>query len=203
MRLIYRYVVLFASTLSLTFLFLFFFNFRSSSSSSGGPRLLTAKVIRTEVTEITKTNPACRYHSCFDVLKCNPNKNFDIKVFVYPDQGYVDAQRRPILPMRRSYEFNAIIDAIRSSKYATSNPEEACLFVPAVDLLAEGHLNLRHVSAVLSSLPYWNDGTNHLIFNFFPRLPTPPSVPLNIDVGNAIIASSNIIVVHKSYKMPS
>ena len=197
MRLLYRYAVLFTSTLCVSFLLIFFFNFKPSSFSSQSPHLLTTQVIDTAdpslVTQGTKTNPLCRYHSCFDVVKCKLNKEFNIKVYVYPDVKYVDSNNKYITPFQNSYEFDAIINALRSSKYATSNPEEACIFVPSIDLLNERGLNLKDVTSILSSLPYWNGGVNHLIFNFFPRLPTPPLLPVNLDVGSAMIASSNII----------
>ncbi len=48
--------------------------------------------------------------------------------------------------------------------------------------------NSSQVGRVLSSLPYWNSGENHLIFNFLPGLaPDKESFP-DIQIGRAMVA---------------
>ena len=72
-------------------------------------------------------------------------------------------------------EMYDILETVHNSDYYTSNPEEACLFLPSVDLLNIKNVDKQLVSAVLNSLPHWNSGRNHLILNIIgnnKRLPT-------------------------------
>ena len=78
-----------------------------------------------------------------------------------------------------------ILEAIVESGYYTSNPEEACIFVPALDTLSESQLaNSSLASAALqSSSPYWNKGRNHLIFTPY------PAAKDSLSTGNNQVAS--------------
>ena len=52
-----------------------------------------------------------------------------------------------------SEEFEQLIDSIISSKYYTSNPNEACLFVPQIDFLNQEKVFTKQSSQLMTSLP--------------------------------------------------
>ena len=64
-----------------------------------------------------------------------------------------------------SEEMFEILSTVYHSEYYTPDPEEACIFLPSVDLLNIKDIDKKYVAAVLTSLPHWNRGRNHLILN--------------------------------------
>lgn len=124
------------------------------------------------------SNP-CRMQTCFDFSKCGN----DPKIFVYPSDGPVSASYRKVLSV------------IRESRYATRDPNEACLYVPAIDTLDADPLSPEHVQDVasrLSRLPYWNNGRNHLIFNLYAGTwPDYVENAIGFDPGEAILAKAS------------
>ncbi|XP_064292384.1 exostosin-1 isoform X2 [Plodia interpunctella] len=95
------------------------------------------------------TTKSCRMETCFDFSKCGN----DPKIYVYPTDGPVSTSYRKVLSV------------IRESRYATRDPNEACLFLPAVDTLDADPLSPEHVPDVgtrLSRLPYWKNGESIL-----------------------------------------
>jgi len=146
-----------------------------------------------KISTTASTNQRCRFHSCFDLHQCKPNVNWTIKVAVYPYINYVSTDEKKIFP-ELSYEFNSIVNAIKNSRYYTSNISEACLFVPVVDILSENGLDLQLASSALSHLSRWNkSGQNHLLFNFFPNLPLPTNTATNLRLGNSLMVSTNLL----------
>ncbi|XP_047505029.1 exostosin-1 isoform X2 [Pieris napi] len=132
-----------------------------------------------------KRNPdskrkSCRMESCFNYANCGS----DPKVYVYPTDGPVSATYRKVLSV------------IRESRYATRDPSEACLFVPAVDTLDADPLSSEHVADVasrLSRLPHWKNGRNHLIFNLYAGTwPDYSEGSLGFDPGEAILARASV-----------
>ncbi|XP_063616652.1 exostosin-1 isoform X1 [Cydia splendana] len=121
----------------------------------------------------------CRMETCFDFTKCGN----DPKIYVYPTDGPVSASYRKVLSV------------IRESQYATRDPNEACLFLPAVDTLDADPLSPEHapdVAARLSRLPYWNNGRNHLIFNLYAGTwPDYSESALGFEPGEAILARAS------------
>ncbi|XP_041975092.1 exostosin-1 [Aricia agestis] len=121
----------------------------------------------------------CRMATCFDFSKCGSEP----KVYVYPTDGPVSATYRKVLSV------------VRDSRYATSDPNEACLFIPAVDTLDADPLSPEHVSDVaskLSRLPYWKNGRNHLIFNLYSGTwPDYAEGALGFDPAEAILARAS------------
>lgn len=117
--------------------------------------------------------------TCFDFTKCGS----DPKIYVYPTDGPVSASYRKVLSV------------IRESQYATRDPNEACLFLPAVDTLDADPLSPEHapdVAAHLSRLPYWNNGRNHLIFNLYAGTwPDYSESSLGFEPGEAILARAS------------
>ena len=64
-----------------------------------------------------------------------------------------------------SEELFEILETVYNSPYYTSDPNQACLFLPSVDLLNTRNVDKRLIASVLYSLPHWNQGRNHLILN--------------------------------------
>ena len=180
---------MFGLILLITLPCIFIINLAHTGLSSTNIQPTKPEVI--EAINISFTNEKCRFHSCFNILRCQPNNKWQIKVYVYPDRYYLNSKQKPIFP-HTSYEFDSIIYAFRNSKYVTNDPREACLFIPSVDMLSEKGLILHEVSTVLSQLPYWEDGSNHLVFSYFPLQPFTTS-SVNVEIGNAIVASSNML----------
>nr|CAG4635959.1 EOG090X01LY [Eubosmina coregoni] len=84
-----------------------------------------------------------------------------------------------------SQEFHDLLQAISNSPYITDDPSQACVFIPSIDLLNQNRIRPKEVAKALSSLPFWNEGKNHLIFNILPG-----SEPvLEVDVGYAMVTS--------------
>ncbi|CAH0695175.1 unnamed protein product [Spodoptera exigua] len=121
----------------------------------------------------------CRMETCFDFSKCGK----DPKIYVYPSDGPVSASYRKVLSV------------IRESRYATRDPNEACLFVPAIDTLDADPLSPEHASDVasrLTHLPYWNNGRNHLVFNLYAGTwPDYAESALGFNPGEAILARAS------------
>lgn len=121
----------------------------------------------------------CRMETCFDFSRCGDNP----KVYIYPSDGPVSASYRKVL------------SAVRESRYVTRDPNEACLFLPAVDTLDADPLSPEHASDVasrLSRLPFWNRGRNHLIFNLYAGTwPDYAEDELGFDPGEAILARAS------------
>jgi len=94
----------------------------------------------------------CRMETCFDFSRC---KN-GFKIYLYPRQVSVSAP------------YAKILSVVEKSVYLTTNPQEACVFIPPIDTLDQDVLSKDYVPDVdkkLSNLPYWNGGRNHLLFN--------------------------------------
>ncbi|XP_060803730.1 exostosin-1 isoform X2 [Amyelois transitella] len=125
------------------------------------------------------TKKSCRMETCFDFSKCGN----DPKIYVYPTEGPVSTSYRKVLSV------------IRESQYATRDPNQACLFLPAIDTLDADPLSPEHVPDVgsrLSRLPYWKNGKNHLIFNLYAGTwPDYSEESLGFDPGEAILARAS------------
>jgi len=111
----------------------------------------------------------CRMETCFDFEKCHS----DFKVYVYPsgeeigEDGEINAEI-PSPPQSTAYQ--KLISVITESRYYTSNPDEACLFILSLDTLDRDSLSpdyVRNMPARLQRLRYWNNGRNHVIFNLY------------------------------------
>ncbi|CAH8493930.1 unnamed protein product [Dicrocoelium dendriticum] len=113
----------------------------------------------------------CTHATCFNASLC-AREHRDrplnrISVFVYHPTVHVYDSGQHI-NLETSNEQFELLSTIRASRYATDNPFEACVFVPSVDLLngfdSYANLSLR----ILTALPWWNNGANHLIFSILP-----------------------------------
>jgi glucuronyl/N-acetylglucosaminyl transferase EXT2 len=88
-------------------------------------------------------------------------------------------------------EFYTIIQTIVNSPYYTSNPNEACLFVPSIDLLNQNLINENLVGKSLATLQYWENGENHILFNVLSGAPaTFYNTVLDVNTDRAIIVGT-------------
>lgn len=104
----------------------------------------------------------CTMESCFDFSKCYDN----FLVYVYPPEPDNSLGSTPQI----SANYQKLLTAITESRYYTSDPEKACLFVLSIDTLDRDTLSedlVRNIPQSLQRLPYWNNGKNHIIFNLY------------------------------------
>ncbi|XP_311070.6 exostosin-2 [Anopheles gambiae] len=152
-------------------------------------------------------NRNCTYWDCFNVYRCGQRAptlddggggggggdgEMDaerISIYVYPLKEYLDADsRRPAGQLSR--EFYRIVQTVVDSPYYTANPNEACLFLPTLDTLNQNRIDTTLVGKALASLPYWENGENHLIFNFLPGTRPDYSTVLDVNTDRAIIVGA-------------
>ena len=143
---------------------------------------------RTQTTtkNVVINSERCTMGACFNVQRCNQLPEF--RVYVYPRDENLN-----VSPL-----FEKILRVIKSSRYYTTNPEEACLFVPSYDTLDRDKHSKDYLKNMpkLSSLPYWNGGENHLIFNQYAGTWPDYQEKLDFDYGKAIIAKSSFNISH-------
>lgn len=176
----------------LTVLCLFFWP--SENTDDDSVHRLPRHLETDEVVQITKDikngterNASCTFHTCVNVYHCGYNDETKISVYVYPIREYVDENGTPVVA-HMSREFAQILQAIVDSPYYTNDPETACMFVPSIDLLNQNNVFTKEMGKVLASLPWWNGGTNHILFNMLPGTSPHYASYLEVDTGNAIVA---------------
>ncbi|XP_067888290.1 exostosin-1-like isoform X2 [Heterodontus francisci] len=124
----------------------------------------------------------CRMGSCFDFSLC---RRSGFKVYVYPQQK----------GEKMSESYQNILAAIENSKFYTSDPRQACLFVLSLDTLDRDQLSPQYVHNLKSkvqSLYLWNNGRNHLIFNLYSGTWPDYTEDLGFDIGQAMLAKASI-----------
>ncbi|KAL6264520.1 hypothetical protein P5V15_004628 [Pogonomyrmex californicus] len=151
---------------------------------------LPIQMLSIDSVETDATNSSCTYFTCFNVYRCGSQGN-KLLVYVYPLKTYLDSVGKPIIG-QMTKEFYQILNAIINSKFYTPNPYEACIFIPSIDTLNQNRLRLQEVSKVLRTLPYWNKGENHLIFNMVPGSVPDYNTVIDVSVGRAMIAGAGM-----------
>ena len=143
--------------------------------SVGGGGKITAR--STDI-EVTDANQPCTMQACFDASRC---KTF--RVYVYPN---VEGQKVSLL-------YAKVLRVIRNSQYYTSDPTEACLFVPSLDTFDRDKASPDFVSNLpdLRKLHYWNNGVNHLILNQYSGTWPKYHEELDLHLGKAILAKAS------------
>lgn len=129
---------------------------------------------------------SCSYYTCFDVYRCG-HRHDQITVYIYPLVNYID-EHGSQLTRQPSREFMEVLETIHQSKFYTPDSSKACLFIPSLDVLSQDGLNLNAVSQILNSLPYWNNGTNHLLFNMLPGTSPSYATSLEVNTAQALVA---------------
>lgn len=157
--------------------------------------MATAKELPVSIvsTSAKAKKPGCHFNSdCFDVYRC-ARANGKLKVYIYPPAIYVTQTGKTIAQF--SMEFNSMLETVYSSDYYTPVPEDACIFIPSIDLLNSRNQDTKMVGRILAGLQFWNDGSNHLILNmaFSPE-------PLLTD--QAILGSSDYENLRHGFDLP-
>lgn len=96
---------------------------------------------------------------------------------------------------KRSLLYSKILRALKESKYHTLDPREACVFIPSVDTLDRDRLSpdyIHGLAAKIKSLPLWNGGRNHLLFNVYSGTWPDYSEGLDFDFGHAMLARASV-----------
>ncbi|XP_032875097.1 exostosin-1 [Amblyraja radiata] len=135
-----------------------------------------------EISRSVYKGKKCRMLSCFDFSQCHRN---GFKVYIYPQQK----------GEKMSESYQNILAAIESSKFYTSDPRQACLFVLSLDTLDRDQLSPQYVHNLKSkvqSLHLWNNGRNHLIFNLYSGTWPDYTEDLSFDIGQAMLAKASI-----------
>lgn len=126
-------------------------------------------------------NRKCRMETCFDYSRCEEN---GFKIYVYPTP--VEDKTSP--------NYENILSTLRNSRYYTSNPEKACLFVLAYDTLDRDPLStdyIHNLDTKISHLKYWNNGKNHVVFNLYAGTYPDYLEDLGFNYGEAMIAKAS------------
>ncbi|XP_071385644.1 exostosin-1-like [Centroberyx affinis] len=128
-------------------------------------------------------NRRCRMETCFDFGRCQSG----FRVYIYPPQRGEEI----------SESYQKILSSVEESRFHTTDPSRACLFVLAVDTLDRDQLSAQYVQNVrarIQSLPTWNDGRNHLIFNLYSGTWPDYTEDLGFEVGQAMLAKASVDV---------
>ncbi|CAG0879673.1 unnamed protein product [Darwinula stevensoni] len=112
-----------------------------------------------------------------------------LSVFIYDYVNFVD-ENGIAVGERISKEYFEILRTIRRSKWYTSNPAVACIFIPALDLLNQERIRLEAAGTALKSLTWWNGGRNHLVWNMLPGGPPNYEPFLEVPKGLAMVAGA-------------
>lgn len=91
--------------------------------------------------------------------------------------------------------YQNILAAIEGSRFYTSDPSQACLFVLSLDTLDRDQLSPQYVHNLKSkvqSLHLWNNGRNHLIFNLYSGTWPDYTEDVGFDIGQAMLAKASI-----------
>uniref|UniRef100_A0A8D8PUC0 Exostosin-2 n=1 Tax=Cacopsylla melanoneura TaxID=428564 RepID=A0A8D8PUC0_9HEMI len=139
--------------------------------------------------KLNKRNEKCTYFDCFNVYRCNHGGLSNLLVYIYPLKHYIDDKNIPVGSFI-SKEYFDMLMTIQKSKYFTSNPEEACIFIPSIDILNQNRFRVEETSYALSSLPYWREGENHVLFNMVSGASPDYSTVVELYSGKAMIAGA-------------
>uniref|UniRef100_A0A3Q3JNV6 Exostosin GT47 domain-containing protein n=1 Tax=Monopterus albus TaxID=43700 RepID=A0A3Q3JNV6_MONAL len=131
----------------------------------------------------------CRMETCFDFSRCRRRGREGFRVYIYPSEKND----------RVSESYRKILTSIGESRYYTSDPREACLFVLGIDTLDRDQLSGQFVPNVderIRGYPLWNDGRNHLIFNLYSGTWPNYTEDLGFNIGQAILAKASLNTEH-------
>uniref|UniRef100_A0AAQ4QC06 Exostosin glycosyltransferase 1 n=1 Tax=Gasterosteus aculeatus aculeatus TaxID=481459 RepID=A0AAQ4QC06_GASAC len=131
----------------------------------------------------------CRMETCFDFSRCRRRGREGFRVYMYPSEK----------SDRVSESYRKILASIAESRYYTSDPREACLFVLGIDTLDRDQLSGQFVPNMderIRGFPLWNDGRNHLIFNLYSGTWPNYTEDLGFNIGQAILAKASLNTEH-------
>lgn len=125
-------------------------------------------------------NIDCTMGTCFNITRCLNA----FSVYVYPPQT----------TDKVSPTYQKFLKVLRESPYYSSNPKTACILVLSLDTLDRDILSTdftKKLPVSIRSLPHWNDGQNHLIFNLYTGSFPNYFDELDFPVGQAILARAS------------
>uniref|UniRef100_A0A8D3DSC6 Exostosin-1c n=1 Tax=Scophthalmus maximus TaxID=52904 RepID=A0A8D3DSC6_SCOMX len=131
----------------------------------------------------------CRMETCFDFSRCRRRGREGFRVYIYPSEKNDHV----------SESYRKILASIGESRYYTSDPREACLFVLGIDTLDRDQLSGQFVPSMderIRGFPLWNDGRNHLIFNLYSGTWPNYTEDLGFNIGQAILAKASLNTEH-------
>ena len=79
------------------------------------------------------------HFDCFDIYRCGVHHQ-KLLVHVPEPKEFLDRDGNPIAPLTQ--DFVSILEAIAGSQYYTEDYNEACVFIPAVDLLNQRNIKV-------------------------------------------------------------
>ncbi len=82
--------------------------------------------------ENTKEKEKCHFFNCFNLFRCVGHDKIRVHI---PNPKKVIKGSEELFPL--SWEFVEIMEAAATSEFYTANPHEACVFLPAFDILNE------------------------------------------------------------------
>lgn len=110
---------------------------------------------------------------CFDFARCSLRYPFLVYTYSVDD-----------LSIKDSHLLDNLIGLHHKHSW-TSDPKEACIFLKIIGALVT-NITTNKVEADLHSLPYWNEGKNHLLVDI-----SNTAVIHSVNTENAIIASTS------------
>ena len=117
----------------------------------------------------------CNRFQCFDSSRCQLDETKQLSYYVYPPLRIIDSSGNVIYSTSSmiSFEYWKLLETLLKSDRLTVNPEDACIFVPSIDLTWVHANQSSRLFNILESLPYWRyvdgyPGTNHLIISLDP-----------------------------------
>lgn len=154
----------------------------------------------------------CSHFTCLDVSRCEVISRNHISIYIYPVTHFIDSTTGLSLTPHSSNTFTSILHGITMSSFITSDPKDACLFIPSVDASlftlpptleslppVPDSLppTLESLSPILESLPFWSvsdksmkkglGGENHLLFD----VGDPKSDLSSVSSGQPLLRVSN------------
>lgn len=153
MRFVCRYVLVLLAAITIGICFLLIFHHAFYYSSVVGSLYPQPSIVQ-QIQHRTSlpTQQKCRFHSCFDVFRCQLGKDWKVKIYVYPRTKFITQNNNKDLFREYSHEFEEFVKSMGTSTFSTANASEACLFIPPIDLLSEKGIDLELASSALYSL---------------------------------------------------
>ncbi|XP_031789297.1 exostosin-2-like isoform X2 [Nasonia vitripennis] len=162
----YRYFFMFLILSVILFIFIYnIYIYKSDYITDFKSRNSKVKLNITFAVKKEKKNSLsilCNIFSCFNVYQCG-HKGSRLSVYVYASN--LTSSDEKLKKNHLTQEFNLILQAIVSSKYYVSNPNEACILVPSFDMLNSDKKNTPVID-FLNKLQQQRKGRNHLLFQY-------------------------------------
>lgn len=129
---------------------------------------------------------------CFDYSRCPLTSSFSV---------YVYNQQHPnLFDLKDPTLVKTLVESLQQQDALVSDPDLACVFV-----IVTGPLRVDMDDKVrrhkLTSLPYWNGGTNHVILNMAYHNQTLHPVAKQSPLGTAILAKSYSSIQQSAYNI--